>query len=373
MSGRFRWVACQLDILGRVNSRPEIRKALGELPDTLEDTYERILAKIPPSNRSIAHKALQIIAIEGDTFSIEQLAEAVIVDIDQGSFTTDSRLLDPTDLLEICTCLVTINEDENVSLAHYTVAEYLASERILDGPAATFKASRNEPDFLLTSICVVYLENLPYDRMPTAREFFIHGTDGQNALERRMVQDYPLMVYALLDWKYWLYTRKGPIGVDLTQLALRLLDPRRDHFRGWEEQLTMAERGTGAAFFRLKSPAGAELSLELAYICYFELTEVAEALLMRNLDSSILENRLEPCYDFLEHYEFFLDAEGTPLQVAAMMRNEHLTSILIQRGANPNARHQGWTVLTSTLRSRHQLDGKGRDERNYGPVVDLLL
>ncbi|KAE9369004.1 hypothetical protein N431DRAFT_415792, partial [Stipitochalara longipes BDJ] len=59
--GMFRWVSCQLEILGRVNSRPEIQKALKDLPETLEDTYERILTKIPPSNRLIAHKALQII------------------------------------------------------------------------------------------------------------------------------------------------------------------------------------------------------------------------------------------------------------------------------------------------------------------------
>ncbi|PMD20100.1 hypothetical protein NA56DRAFT_660007 [Hyaloscypha hepaticicola] len=63
-NGMFRWVACQLEILGTVNSRPEIRKALRELPTTLEDTYERILTKIPPSNQSIAHKALQIISVQ---------------------------------------------------------------------------------------------------------------------------------------------------------------------------------------------------------------------------------------------------------------------------------------------------------------------
>jgi hypothetical protein len=147
-----------------------------------------------------------------------------------------------------------------------------------------------------------------------------------------------------------------------------------DHFRVWQEQHTIINREDGHAFFRLKPRAGAELSMALAYICFFDLAEVAEALLMRNLDPSILENRLEPCFDFLEHYSSFYDAEGTLLQVVAMMRNERLTTILIDHGADPNARHQGWTVLTSTLRSKHQLDGEGHTaERNYAPVVDRLL
>lgn len=364
MSCRFRWAACQLDILGRLNSRPEIRKALGELPETLEDTYERILIKIPPSNRSIARKALQL-TMEAD-FTIKEIAEAVIVDIEQGSFTTDNRLFEPTDLLEICTCLMTVGEDDKVYLAHYSVAEYLASERILDGPAATFKTSRDEAQLLLASICLVYLQNLPYDRMPTAEEFFSYDWDDQKALENQMREDYPLRLYALLDWYWYLRRREIPMGEDITELTLRLFDPRRDHFRGWQDQHTIVNCEFGEDF-RLKPRPGAELSMALAYICFYDLAGVAEALLMRNLDSSILDNRLEPCFDFAEHCSSS-HAEGTPLQIAAMMCNERLTKILIDHGADPNARHQGWTVLTSTLRDKHCLV-----MINYGPIVGHLL
>lgn len=132
MTDRFRWVACQLEILGTVNSRPEIRKALRELPTTLEDTYERILTKIPPSNQSIAHKALQIISVQDCT--INELAEAMAVDIDQCSFSVDNRLLEPMDLLESCTCLTRIDEHGRVFFAHYSVKEYLYSDRILNRP-----------------------------------------------------------------------------------------------------------------------------------------------------------------------------------------------------------------------------------------------
>lgn len=41
MLNRFRWVFCQLDKLRRCLS-PRIRQALDELPETLDETYERI-------------------------------------------------------------------------------------------------------------------------------------------------------------------------------------------------------------------------------------------------------------------------------------------------------------------------------------------
>ena len=43
---RFRWVFCQLDTLRRCMAS-SIRKALNELPTTLDDTYERALQEIP--------------------------------------------------------------------------------------------------------------------------------------------------------------------------------------------------------------------------------------------------------------------------------------------------------------------------------------
>ncbi|KAK5653029.1 hypothetical protein OQA88_9315 [Cercophora sp. LCS_1] len=76
--GMFRWVVCQMDILGRLEPRREIvDKALETLPETLDETYERIFLQIPT----------------------------------------------PT-------------------FAHYTVWEFLESQRIKDGPAAFFAVDK---------------------------------------------------------------------------------------------------------------------------------------------------------------------------------------------------------------------------------------
>ncbi|KAB5536671.1 hypothetical protein GE09DRAFT_335906 [Coniochaeta sp. 2T2.1] len=43
--GMFRWVACQLEILGRLKQASAIRRALADLPKSLDETYQRIICK----------------------------------------------------------------------------------------------------------------------------------------------------------------------------------------------------------------------------------------------------------------------------------------------------------------------------------------
>ena len=50
---RFRWAACQLDILCGIPTDAAKRKALDSLPLTLHETYERILERVSKSDQSI--------------------------------------------------------------------------------------------------------------------------------------------------------------------------------------------------------------------------------------------------------------------------------------------------------------------------------
>ncbi|KAF2469240.1 uncharacterized protein BDR25DRAFT_263686 [Lindgomyces ingoldianus] len=56
--GMFRWAACQLHVLQRKRTEADLRKAITELPETLDETYERILLNIPNDDWAIARKAL---------------------------------------------------------------------------------------------------------------------------------------------------------------------------------------------------------------------------------------------------------------------------------------------------------------------------
>ncbi|KAI9430049.1 hypothetical protein H4582DRAFT_1585767 [Lactarius indigo] len=61
LSHRFRWVFCQLEVL-RHCFPSNVRQALEGLPESLDETYERILKGINKANRRHAHRLLQCLA-----------------------------------------------------------------------------------------------------------------------------------------------------------------------------------------------------------------------------------------------------------------------------------------------------------------------
>ncbi|KAF8524446.1 hypothetical protein JB92DRAFT_3093811 [Gautieria morchelliformis] len=60
--GMFRWVACQLDALGKCRTSAAVEAALQTLPRTLYETYDKILLNIQEEDRQSALKVLQWLA-----------------------------------------------------------------------------------------------------------------------------------------------------------------------------------------------------------------------------------------------------------------------------------------------------------------------
>ncbi len=141
---------CQIDILGRLKSQSAVRKALSELPETLDETYERILLAIPPEHREFARQTLAILAAQSDLGYDTMTAEVVLVMVARSLNLPDDNLYDVFDIRETCGCLVTFvptplpsydpktpdysnpvssEEVDLVMLAHYTVKEFLFAER----------------------------------------------------------------------------------------------------------------------------------------------------------------------------------------------------------------------------------------------------
>ena len=108
---RFRWVFCQLVYLRRCIPA-HIRRALNELPETLDETYARALKEIDKPNWEYAHRLFQCVAAASRPFSVEELAEFLAFDFDAGQtpeFLADWRPEDPTHtLLSTCSSLLTV-------------------------------------------------------------------------------------------------------------------------------------------------------------------------------------------------------------------------------------------------------------------------
>ena len=109
--------------------------ALRSLPKTLDETYARILCNIPDEYSDYAVRILRWLAYVKAPMRLEELSELIAVNpLGDILFDADIKFLDAGYLLDIFPGLlqVEVNKLKNpiVKLAHFSVKEYLISERI---------------------------------------------------------------------------------------------------------------------------------------------------------------------------------------------------------------------------------------------------
>lgn len=297
------------------------------------------------------------------------------MDIEQCKLNIDDRFLDPEALLEICTCLITFQEGDmpQVRLAHYTVQEYLVSERM---KATFFKTSDVTAKVLAAKVSIIYLLNLDYERLPTVKEYEASDpslyeydsfeTASQASLDSdlcsnehakgRARRSFPLIGIAMGGWAerardFFSSTRSLEDDEYLTALIFKLLDPASSHFEGWIKSLgyyyDFAWEGYDAPIWKLFP--GAEVIVTLGYLCYFGFTEAAKIFCKRNLNSNL--HMLETQLELVNQADAGAGAVcGTPLHIAASTDQIEVAEFLIAKGANVNALScAGWAVLNSAL------------------------
>jgi hypothetical protein len=74
-------VYCQLETL-RHCLPPSVRSVLDKLPETLDETYERVLREINKANREHARRLLHCLTVAIRPLRVEELAEVLAVDFD---------------------------------------------------------------------------------------------------------------------------------------------------------------------------------------------------------------------------------------------------------------------------------------------------
>jgi hypothetical protein len=157
-----------------------LRKALAELPPTLDETYDRILCAIDNDHSTYALRILQWLAFSARPLLIEEAAEVVAIDTERDpAFDKEQVLEDPLDALTICSSLLSVSNEEDpleeeddlsleemektskparrvVALAHYSVKEYLISGRI-QGRAALYSLQCTTSNAFIAKCCLGYL------------------------------------------------------------------------------------------------------------------------------------------------------------------------------------------------------------------------
>jgi hypothetical protein len=236
---RFRWLFCQLEVLrGCLPSSG--RRTLGELPESLDETYERVLKEIKKPNRDLARRVLQCLVVATRPPRVAELAEVLAVDFNDTEgiprLNSDWRWEDQEQALLIaCSSLTAIvkasdrdsgstsddsDDDEGgdsriVQFSHFSVKEFLTSSRLATagGVASNYYIDLEAAHTILAQACLGVLLQI------------------QDDVEGRTPGDHPLARYAAEHWTT--HAQFGEVSSRLHNAMEYLFDANKPHFNVW--------------------------------------------------------------------------------------------------------------------------------------------
>ena len=152
---------------------PNIRQYLNDLPETLDETYDRILKGISKAQKNNAHRLLQCLTVASRPLLVEELAELLAFDFQEstaGGIPTvkeDWRWDDQEEaILSICSSLIAIIPRDNsrvVQFSHFSVKEYLMSSRLAQSPhgeVSRFRIDLEPAHTIMAQACLATLLRL---------------------------------------------------------------------------------------------------------------------------------------------------------------------------------------------------------------------
>ena len=171
-NGMFRWVVCQLDAIRGCMKPKILRQTLQSLPKTLDETYYRMVKNIPEEHVEDARRILACLICSFVPLDIAEVADtAAIVVEGPPHYDTESRLLEPRDVLRICAGLVSTVHSfrkyrlfdnnpvaiEELRIAHFSVKEYLVSSHAISAQRPVIALEERLAHETLVELCLACL------------------------------------------------------------------------------------------------------------------------------------------------------------------------------------------------------------------------
>ncbi|KAH9034405.1 hypothetical protein EDB83DRAFT_2525240 [Lactarius deliciosus] len=341
--GMFTWVFCQLEAL-RHCFPPNLRQFLNELPETLDETYERILRGINKAQKDNAHRLLQCLAVAVRPLRVEELAELLAFDFQASrgggipKLKDDWRWDDQEEaVLSTCSSLIVVVPDGRsrvVQFSHFSVKEYLTSPRLArsDREVSRFYIDLDAAHTVLVQACLGTLLRL--DK---------HADNGAKGL--------PLVEYAAQHWVD--HARSEELSSRIRDGIDDLFNTSKPHFAAWLWAHDMDEYWD---YFSHEPPQGVGSPLYYAALCGFY--DLAERLIMEHPDQvnqgggrllaplpAALHKGHFRVANLLREHGADVDIRGqhnrTPLYTASMYGRVDIMRWLLNHGANANARNSG--------------------------------
>jgi hypothetical protein len=214
-------VFCQLELL-RQCFPPSVRHILKELPDSLDETYERILKEIRKPNQRHTRQLLHCLVAAVRPLRVEELAEILAFDfsaegipkLNPGWRWKDQEAA----VMSACSSLVTIVNDGDsriVQFSHYSVKEFLTANRLA------------EP---IRDVSYYHI------RLEIAHTIFAQASLGvllqlDDHVDRDNIHNFPLAGYAA---QYWAtHAQFENASSHIKDGMERLFDEDKRHFATW--------------------------------------------------------------------------------------------------------------------------------------------
>ena len=302
---------CQLELL-RQCFPPSVRRVLEELPDSLDETYERILREIRKPNQGHAHRLLQCLVVAVRPLRVEELAEVLVFDFNTGGMPKLNpgwRWEDQEEaVMSACSSLVTIVKDGDsrvVQFSHFSVKEFLTADRLAEPvrDVTRFHIRLEAAHTILAQACLGTLLRL------------------DNRVNRDSIEGFPLALYAA---QYWpTHARVGNVSSSIKNGMKCLFDAEKQHFSTWlwiyndDEQFGPESMPTP----RPEKPK----AVPLYYAARLGFRDLAEHLIAKHP----------------EHVHARGGYEETPIHAAASVGHADILSLLTEHGADIDVGESG--------------------------------
>jgi hypothetical protein len=341
---RFRWVFCQLEILR--NCFPSsVRRFLEELPESLDETYERILKEIKKPNRDHARRLLQCLVVAIRPLRVEELAEVLAIDFEDAEgipkLNPSWRWEDQEQaVLSSCSSLITIvdtGDSRVVQFSHFSVKEFLTSARLTTSSqdVSRYHIVPEPAHAILAQACLSILLRL------------------DNVTEDSNIKgEFPLAGYAA---EYWVrHAQFEDVALHINGME-DLFDPDKPHFAAWCQLYDIDFNPHDSVFYRFTpEPKSGANTLYYAALCGF--SNLVEQLIVKHPQHvnaiggyymttavAALAGRHFELAQILHRNSSSVDPRGnaknSPLHSAAYEGDPEMVQVLLDYGVDDNARN----------------------------------
>jgi ankyrin repeat protein len=294
---------------------PSVPRTLEEIPETLDETYERVLRDINKANREHARRLLQCLTVALRPLRVEELAEVLAIDFDIPShggipqLNANWRWTDQHQaVLSTCSSLIAIVDDGDsqvVQFSHFSVKEFLTSDRLARSSkdVSRYHILLEPAHAILTQACLGVLLRLD-DRID----------DGG-------VSDIPLVSYA----SQHLFDHAGfeNVALHIRDAMEYFFDADKSHWTTWCRVQSIDESAVSDRFPLYFAALGG----------FFDLVKHLIA-------------------KHPEHINAGGDERSKPLEASLNGKHFQVAKLLYQHGADVDAEHSSYTTLHKACRNQ---------------------